>query len=124
MTRAIEIRQGNAAPRPISYSPAEPSPARLWVIEALLDLLWAMRPTISPSTASVRRFAIGAAERTNYPNHVVEMALAHAIGDAVEKAYPARQICLKSAGSSWRRGQQFLAKPLPAEGAKVVRLRG
>jgi integrase len=28
-----------------------------------------------------------AAERTNYPNHVVEMALAHAIGDDVEAAY-------------------------------------
>jgi integrase len=28
-----------------------------------------------------------AAERTSYPNHVVEMALAHAIGDAVEAAY-------------------------------------
>ncbi|MFZ2068519.1 MAG: integrase arm-type DNA-binding domain-containing protein [Xanthobacteraceae bacterium] len=28
-----------------------------------------------------------AGERTNYPNHVVEMALAHAIGDKVEAAY-------------------------------------
>jgi integrase len=28
-----------------------------------------------------------AAERTNYPNHVVEMALAHHIGDKVEAAY-------------------------------------
>jgi integrase len=28
-----------------------------------------------------------AAERTTYPNHVVEMALAHSIGNAVEKAY-------------------------------------
>jgi integrase len=28
-----------------------------------------------------------AAERTTYPNHVVEMALAHAIGSKVEKAY-------------------------------------
>ncbi len=28
-----------------------------------------------------------AAERTNFPNHVVEMALAHAIGDDVEAAY-------------------------------------
>jgi integrase len=28
-----------------------------------------------------------AAERTAYPNHVVEMALAHAIGDKVERAY-------------------------------------
>jgi integrase len=28
-----------------------------------------------------------AAERTNYPNHVVEMALAHTVGSAVERAY-------------------------------------
>jgi len=28
-----------------------------------------------------------AAERTNYPNHVVEMALAHAVGNKVEAAY-------------------------------------
>jgi integrase len=28
-----------------------------------------------------------AAERSNYPNHVVEMALAHVIGDKVEAAY-------------------------------------
>jgi len=28
-----------------------------------------------------------AAERTNYPNHVVEIALAHVIGDKVEAAY-------------------------------------
>jgi integrase len=28
-----------------------------------------------------------AAERTNYPNHVVEMALAHTIGNQVEAAY-------------------------------------
>ncbi len=28
-----------------------------------------------------------AAERTAYPNHVVEMALAHVVGNAVEAAY-------------------------------------
>jgi integrase len=28
-----------------------------------------------------------AAETTAYPNHVVEMALAHSVGNAVEKAY-------------------------------------
>ena len=28
-----------------------------------------------------------AAERTNYPNHVVEMALAHVVGNKVEAAY-------------------------------------
>jgi integrase len=32
-------------------------------------------------------FLAWGAERTNYPNHVVEMALAHTIGDKVEKAY-------------------------------------
>ena len=30
------------------------------------------------------------AERTNYPNHVVEMALAHVVGDKVE-CLPARR---------------------------------
>jgi integrase len=28
-----------------------------------------------------------AAERTQYPNHVIEMALAHTVGGAVERAY-------------------------------------
>ena len=28
-----------------------------------------------------------AAERTNYQNHIVEMALAHTVGDKVEAAY-------------------------------------
>lgn len=28
-----------------------------------------------------------AAEKTNYANHIVEMALAHAVGNGVEKAY-------------------------------------
>ena len=51
-------------------------------------------------TATIRRMEVDAtahgfrstfrdwaAERTNYPHHVAEMALAHAIGDKVEKAY-------------------------------------
>jgi integrase len=32
-------------------------------------------------------FKTWASERTNYPNHVVEQALAHTIGNAVERAY-------------------------------------
>jgi integrase len=35
------------------------------------------------------RFRDWAAERTNFPNEVVEMALAHAVGDKVEAAYSA-----------------------------------
>jgi len=41
----------------------------------------------SPFTASAQRFRDWAAERTNFPNEVVEMALAHTIGDKTEAAY-------------------------------------
>ena len=37
-----------------------------------------------------------AAERTNFPREVAEMALAHTIGDKVEAAYGA-EICSRSA---------------------------
>jgi integrase len=40
--------------------------------------------TVHGSRSTFRDWA---AERTNYPNHVVEMALAHAVGDKVEQAY-------------------------------------
>jgi integrase len=36
-----------------------------------------------------------AAETTSYPNHVVEMALAHAIGDKVEAAYRRGDLFIK-----------------------------
>jgi len=32
-------------------------------------------------------FKTWASERTNFPSHVVELALAHTIGNAVERAY-------------------------------------
>jgi integrase len=38
-----------------------------------------------------------AAERTNYPNHVVEMALAHVVGDKVEAAYRRSDLFAKRA---------------------------
>ena len=46
-----------------------------------------------------------AAERTNYPNHVVEMALAHAIGGVVERAYRRGDLYAKRANlmSDWAR---------------------
>jgi integrase len=53
---------------------------------AMLELLRGMRPgaTVHGFRSTFRDWA---AERTNYPNHVVEMALAHAIPDKTEKAY-------------------------------------
>jgi integrase len=53
---------------------------------ALLELLRGMRAgfTVHGFRSAFRDWA---AERTNYPNHVVEKALAHSIPDKVEKAY-------------------------------------
>jgi integrase len=53
---------------------------------AMLELLRGLRPGCT--THGFRStFRDWAAERTAYPNHVVEMALAHKIADAVEAAY-------------------------------------
>src|SRR5690606_25328424 len=53
---------------------------------AMLELLKEMRPglTVHGFRSTFRDWA---AESTNYPNHVVETALAHTIGDKVEAAY-------------------------------------
>jgi integrase len=53
---------------------------------AMLELLRGMRAgaTVHGFRSSFRDWA---AERTSYPNHVAEAALAHTIGDKVEKAY-------------------------------------
>jgi integrase len=53
---------------------------------AMLELVRDMRPgaTVHGFRSSFRDWA---ADKTNYPNHVVEMALAHAVGDKVEAAY-------------------------------------
>jgi integrase len=53
---------------------------------AMIELLRGMRPglTVHGMRSSFRDWA---AEKTNYPNHVVEMALAHVVGDKVEAAY-------------------------------------
>jgi integrase len=62
-----------------------------------------------------------AAERTNYPNHVVEMALAHAVGDKVEAAYRRGDLFEKRRRlmDEWVR---YCARPAVA--GEVVALRG
>ncbi len=54
---------------------------------ALLGVLRRMGRADLTSHGFRSSFRDWAAEQTNYPNHVVEMALAHAIGDRVEAAY-------------------------------------
>ena len=62
-----------------------------------------------------------AAECTNYPNHVVEMALGHAIGNAVEASYRRGDLFEKRRQlmTAWA---DYCAKPLPT-GATVTPIR-
>ena len=62
-----------------------------------------------------------AAECTNYPNHVVEMALAHVVGDKVEAAYRRGDLLAKrkQLAEAWAR---FCTSP-PVAGATVVPMR-
>ena len=62
-----------------------------------------------------------AAECTNYPNHVVEMALGHAIGNAVEASYRRGDLFDKRRllMTAWA---DYCAKPLPM-GATVTPMR-
>jgi integrase len=53
---------------------------------AMLELMKGMRPGYVPHGFR-STFRDWAAERTNYPNHVVEKALAHIVADKVEAAY-------------------------------------
>ena len=63
-----------------------------------------------------------AAKSTSFPNHVIEMALAHAIGNAVEAAYRRGDLVVKRTQlmQAWA---AYCAKPA-ANGETVVPLRG
>jgi integrase len=62
-----------------------------------------------------------AAETTNFPNHVVEMALAHVVGDRVEAAYRRGDLLAKrkQLAEAWSR---FCTSP-PVTGATVLPMR-
>ena len=64
-----------------------------------------------------------AAERTNYANHVVEMALAHVIGDKVEAAYRRGDLFAKRARlmADW---SHYCAGPHPDAVVTPIRARG
>jgi hypothetical protein len=65
---------------------------------------------------------ISAAERTNFPSEVVEMELAHAVGDKVEAAYRRGDLFEK-----WRRlmaeWASYCNRPAASGRDKVVRMR-
>src|SRR5262249_48307093 len=64
-----------------------------------------------------------AAECTNYPNHVVEQALARVIGNAVEAAYR-RGALFEKRRKLMNAWGSYCAQPAPAAHGKVVALKG
>jgi integrase len=88
--------------------------------KAMRELLRAMRPhaTVHGFRSA---FSDWAHERTPHANHTIELSLAHAIGNAVEKAYRRGDLFEKRRRlmADWDR---FLTSPIPAEGAGVVHL--
>lgn len=87
----------------------------------MLKMLQRMRPeiTVHGFRSSFRDWA---AERTSFPSEVVEMALAHAVGDKVEAAYRRGDLLAKrrQLADAWAR---YCAVREPAAGSKVVSIR-
>jgi integrase len=81
---------------------------------ALLELLRGMRRgiTVHGFRSTFRDWA---AEKTSAANHIVEMALAHSIGDKTEKAYRRGDLFVRRTRlmDQWAK---FLAKPRPKSG--------
>ena len=65
-----------------------------------------------------------AAERTNYPNHVVEMALAHAVSNKVEQAYRRGDLFEKRRRLMQQWATYCTAAPTTEPRGKVTALRG
>lgn len=117
--RAVEILEG--IPRQGRYVFSGAHKGQPLSNMAMLELLRGMRPGIT--THGFRStFRDWAAETTAVPNHVVEMALAHAIGDDVEKAYRRGDLLAKRT-RLMKLWADYCGKPLP-KGATVTRLHG
>jgi integrase len=78
---------------------------------AMLELLRGLSPghTVHGFRSTFRDWA---AERTNYPEFVIEMALAHAVGDDVVKAYKRTDLFARRT-RLMKQWADFLAKPRP-----------
>ena len=64
-----------------------------------------------------------AAERTNYPNHVVEMALAHVVGNKVEAAYRRGDLFAKRARLMGDWAKYCMTRPVETAASNVMPIR-
>jgi integrase len=89
---------------------------------AMLEQLRELRPglTVHGFRSTFRDWA---AETTAFPNHVAEMALAHAIGDKVEAAYR-RGVLFNKRRQLMSAWAKYCAQPPIAKADNVQRLRG
>jgi integrase len=90
--------------------------------EAMLDVLREMRPgmTVHGFRSTFRDWA---AETTSFPNHVMEMALAHAIGDKVEASYRRGDLFEKRKRLMTEWAKYCAQQPLPTKTGNVRPLR-
>jgi integrase len=90
-------------------------------VDAMNELLARMSYDVHPHGLR-STFRDWAAETTSYPNHVVEMALAHAVGNGVEAAYRRGDLFDKRARlmDDWA---SYCSRPTAGKG-EVVTLRG
>jgi integrase len=106
--RAVAILEAMPEPHRGYLFPAKGKPL---ADRSMLNLLTGMRTdlTVHGFRSSFRDWA---AERTTFPEAVVEMALAHAVGEAVVKAYKRTDLFDRRVKLMKQWGD-FLAKPLP-----------
>jgi integrase len=88
-------------------------------------LLWVLRHAGQTCTVHGFRssFRDWAAERTNYAEAVIEMALAHMVGSSVERAYR-RSVLLDQRRKLMEAWGRYLRTPAAVETGAVVPLRG
>jgi integrase len=91
---------------------------------AMLEMLQRIRPgiTVHGMRSSFRQWAT---ERTGYPDHVAEIALAHKVGGNVERIYKRKAELFDKRRRMMEQWATFCATPAPAEkpSAEVVPLR-
>jgi integrase len=115
LLRALPSEDGNDH---VFIGPAQGAGLSNMAMTAVLRRMGRGDVTVHGFRSSFRDWA---AECTNYPNHVVEMALAHAVGDRVEAAYRRGDLLnkRKQLAEAWAR---YCSSPPVAQeaGAKVV----
>jgi integrase len=120
--RAVEIIKAQRGRDPVYVFPGRKrgKPLSNMAMLKVLERMWRSDITTHGFRSSFRDWA---AERTNYPSEVAEMALAHKVGDKVEAAYRRGDMFEKRRwlADEWAK---FCAQPAAKGGVAAIRKRG